>query len=85
MAGNTPSNAELAQQITALTIIVTNLANAIAINQAPPAAAAAPPAANMVFTTSPSVAAVKELIDYTTKHGANLYKQGIKALGPPSA
>jgi hypothetical protein len=29
------------------------------------------------------VAAVKELINYTTKHGANLYEQGIKALGTP--
>jgi hypothetical protein len=50
MAGNAPSNAELAQQITALTAIVTNLINAIAINQAPPAAAA-PPAANVAFAT----------------------------------
>jgi len=38
MAGNAPSNAELAQQIAALTAVVTNLANAIAGNQAPPAA-----------------------------------------------
>jgi hypothetical protein len=81
MAGNAPSNAELAQQIAALTAIVTNLANAIA-NQAPPAAAA-PPAANVAFATSPGVAAVEELIDYTTKHGASLYEQGTKALGTP--
>ena len=82
MAGNTPSNAELAQQITALTVIVTNLANAIAINQAPPAAAV-PPAAAILFATSPRVATVKELIDYTTKHGANLCEQGTKAPGTP--
>ena len=79
MAGNTPSNAKLAQQITALTVIVTNLANAIAINQAPPAAAV-PPTAAILFATSPGVATVEELIDYTT---ANLCKQGTKALGTP--
>jgi hypothetical protein len=82
MAGNAPSNAELAQQIAALTAIVTNLANAIATNQAPPAAAA-PPAATITFATSPGVAAVEELIDYTTKHGASLYEQGTKSLGTP--
>ena len=82
MAGNTPSNAELAQQIAALTAIVTNLANAIAGNQAPPAASA-PPAAAVSFATSPGVAAVEELIDYTAKHGASLYEQGTKALGTP--
>ena len=82
MAGNAPSNAELAQQIAALTAIVTNLANAIAGNQAPPAAAA-PPAVAVSFATSPGVAAVEELIDYTTKHSASLYEQGTKALGTP--
>jgi hypothetical protein len=29
------------------------------------------------------MAAVEELVDYTTKHGANLYEQGTKALGTP--
>ena len=82
MAGNTPSNAKLSQQITALTTIVTNLANAVAVNQAAPAAAA-PPAATITLATSPGVAAVEEFIDYTTKHGASLYKQGTKALGTP--
>ncbi len=81
MAGNAPSNAELAQQIAALTAVVTNLANAIA-NQAP-APAVAPPAAAVTFATSPGVAAIEELIDYTTKHGASLYEQGTKALGTP--
>jgi len=66
MAGNAPSKAELAQQIAALTAVVTNLANAIAGNQAPSAAAAAPQAAAISFATSPGVAAVEELIDYTT-------------------
>ncbi len=37
MAGNSPSNAKLAQQIATLTAVMTNLANAIAGNQAPPA------------------------------------------------
>ena len=27
--------------------------------------------------------AINKLINYTTKHGANLYKQGTKALGTP--
>eukprot|EP00804_Cyclotella_cryptica_P000308 CCRYP_010230-RA/>CCRYP_010230-RA protein AED:0.47 eAED:0.47 QI:0/-1/0/1/-1/1/1/0/170 len=82
MAGNAPTNAELAEQIAALTAVVANLANAIAGNQAPPAAAA-PPVTTVAFATSPGVAAVEELIDYTTKHGANLYEQGTKALGTP--
>ena len=81
MAGNAPSNAELTQQIAALTAVVTNLANAMA-NQAP-AAAVAPPAAAVAFATSPGVAAIEELIDYTTKHGASLYEQGTKSLGTP--
>lgn len=81
--GNAPSNAKLAQQIDALTAVVTNLTNAIACNQAPPAAVAAPPVAAISFATSPGEAAVEELIDYTTKHGASLYKQGRKALGIP--
>jgi flagellar hook-associated protein FlgK len=81
MAGNAPSNAELAQQIAALTAVVTNLANAIATQA--PAPAVAPPAAAVSFATSPGVAAIEELIDYTTKHGASLYEQGTKALGTP--
>ena len=62
---------------------MTNLANAIAGNQAHPAAAAAPRAAAISFATSPGVATVEELIDYTTKHGVSLYGQGTKALGMP--
>jgi hypothetical protein len=58
------SNVALAQQIALLTNVVTNMANAITINQAPPAATA-PPAAVVAFATSPGVAAVEELIDYT--------------------
>jgi len=82
MPGTTPSNAEVAQQIAALATIVINLANAIAINQAPPAATI-PPSAAILFATSPGVAAVEELIDYTTKQGASLYERGTKALGTP--
>ena len=76
MAGNAPSNAKLAQQIAALTAVVTHLANAIAGNQAPPVAAAAPQAAAISFATSSGVAAVEELINYTMKHCASLHKQG---------
>jgi hypothetical protein len=61
--------------------VVTNLANTIT-SQAP-AATAAPPTAAVAFATSPGVAAIEELIDYTTKHGASLYEQGTKALGMP--
>ena len=82
MAGNAPSNAELAQQLQALTAIVTNLANAIAGNQ-PPQAAAAPHAVS--FATSPGVAAVEELIDYTTKHGQIFTGKEQKLLELPSA
>ena len=82
MASNDPSNAELTQQITALTTIVTNSANAIAINQAPPAAAAPLPT-TIAFATAPGMAATKELIDYTMHHGSSLYRQVTKALGTP--
>ena len=57
---------------------MTNLANSIAINQAPPAAAALSTAI-VAFATSPGMAAVEELINYIIKHGASLYKQGTKA------
>ena len=82
MAGNTHSNAELAQQIQALTTIVTNLANAIsavAQHAAPPATAPAV----VGFATSPGLVAVEELIDYTINHGVSLHKQGTKALETP--
>ena len=52
-------------------------------NQAQPAVAAVPQVAPVAFATSPGVAAVKELIDYTSKHSFNLYEQGIKSLGTP--
>ena len=78
MAGNTPLNTELAQQLQALTTIVINLANTITGNQ-PPSLAAAPTA--FAFITSSGVAALEELINYVTKHGTNLYEQGTKALG----
>lgn len=59
MRGNTLSNAEQEQQIAVLTTKVAKLANAIAINQAPPAAAT-PPTATVAFATSPVMAAVEE-------------------------
>ena len=62
MASNVPSCAELTQQLQAPTAIVTNLANTIAKNQLPPAAAAPP---TVAFATSPSVAVLEEPINYT--------------------
>ena len=50
------------------------MANAIVGNQAPSATATVPPAAAISFATSPGMATVEELIDYTTKHGASLYE-----------
>ena len=82
MAGNAPSNAELAQQLQALTTIVTNLADTIAGNQLPLAAKALPAIA---VATSPGIAGLEKLIDYTTKHGANLYDKEQKLLELPSA
>jgi hypothetical protein len=60
---------------------MTNVANAIAINQVLPAAEV-PPAASVAFATYPGMAAVKELIDYTIMR-ASLYEQGTRALGTP--
>ena len=58
--------------------------NAIANNHALPAdAVSAPPVATISSATSPGVAAVEELIDYTPKHGASPYKQGAMALRAP--
>jgi hypothetical protein len=37
----------------------------------------------VAFATLPGLAAVKELIDYTTKHTASLCKQGTISLGMP--
>ena len=87
MAGKAPANTELAQQIATFTTVVTNLANAIAGSQTPPAAATAPLAATESFATSPGMAVVEEFIDYTTKQGASLYEQVTKSLRtePPSA
>ena len=75
MAGNAPSSA-------ALTNIVTSLANAIAGNQAS-LGCAARQTAPIAFATPRGISAVKDHIDYTTKHGASHYKQGMKALGTP--
>lgn len=63
---------------------MTNLTDAIAVNQGLPDGAA-PQAAAILFATSPGVAAVEELIDYMTKHGVSLYEEETKALGTPSS
>ena len=77
MAGNAPTNTKLAQQIANLAA----LANAMNASVASPPVVAPAPA--VAFATSPRVAAVEDLIDYTTKHGASLYKQGTEPLGTP--
>ena len=61
---------------------MTNLANAIAGNQAPPGNVV-PQTSPISFATLPSMEAVNEHINYNSKHGASLNKQGAKALGTP--
>ncbi len=83
MTGDTPTNAELRQQIANLTNVVAALANAVTASAAAPQVAA--PAPVVAFATSPGVAVVEDLIDSTTKHGASLYKQRTSLLEPFSA
>ena len=80
MANQAPTNAELAQQIANLTNVVANLAQAIGTGGAAGAGGAGGAPS---FATSPGVADVDQLIDYTTKRGASLYEQGTKALATP--
>ncbi len=82
MASNVPSNAELAQQLQALPTIVTNLASTIAGNQLP-LAAKAPPA--VAVATSPGMAGLEELIDYTTNMVGICMSKKQKLLELPSA
>ncbi len=76
MAGAAPTNAEL------MTIIA-NLQVQIAVLQATaPAAAAAPPAGTVpvVFADMPQMLGADDLINYSTKRGSAILKQGCKAL-----
>jgi hypothetical protein len=76
MAGAAPTNAEL------MTIIA-NLQAQIAVLQATaPAAAAAPPAGTVpvVFADMPQMLGADDLINYSTKRGSAILKQGCKAL-----
>ena len=87
MTINATSNSKLGAHVQALTAVVTNSASTIAIagnqeEESPPVAASLSAAA-VAFETSPKVAAVKELVDYTTKHGASLYEQETKGLRAP--
>jgi hypothetical protein len=76
MAGAAPTNAEL------MTIIA-NLQAQIAVLQATaPAAAAAPPAGTVpvVFADMPQMLGADDLINYSTKRGSAILKQGCKVL-----
>ena len=75
MANQAPTNAELAQQIANLTTVVANLAQAIGAGGTGGAGGAGGAPS---FATSPGVAGVDLLIDYTTKRGVSLYEQGKK-------
>ncbi len=79
MACNAPSNAKVVQKIKLLVAAV--LHSTLAGNQEAPPAAKALFAAAVVFATSPGVAAVKELVNYTTKHGASLYEETVAPFG----
>jgi hypothetical protein len=83
MANQAPNNAELAQQIANLTTVVANLAQAICAGGTGGAGGAGGAGGVPSFATSPGVADVDQLIDYTTKCGASLYEQGTKALATP--
>jgi hypothetical protein len=57
-----------------------------ALQNAAPAAQAAPPAATtqVVFADTPQTLGAKDLIDYSTKRGSDIYKQGIAPLDDKS-
>ena len=83
MAGNPPSNTKLSQQIEALIIVITNLANTIAANQAPPTAAA-PQAASGTLATLPGLRQqAKNSLTTQQNTQPALYKQGTNSLRMP--
>jgi hypothetical protein len=65
-----------------MAIITTLQAKIVALQNAAPAAAAAPPAgaATMVFADTPQTLGANDLIDYSTKQGSTIFKQGCKPL-----
>ncbi len=76
MAAPAPSTAKL------MAIITTLQAKIVALQNKAPAAAAAPPAgaATVVFANTPQTLGANDLIDYLTKRGSTIFKQGCKPL-----
>jgi hypothetical protein len=76
MAAPAPTTAKL------MAIITTIQVQIVALQNAAPAAAAAPPAgaATVVFADMPQTLGANDLIDYLTKQGSTMFKQGCKPL-----
>jgi hypothetical protein len=76
MAGPTPTTAKL------MAIITTPQVQIVALQNAAPAAAAAPPAgaATVVFANTPQTLGADDMINYLTKRGSTILKQGCKPL-----
>jgi hypothetical protein len=76
MATPTPTTAEL------MAIITTLQAKIVALQNAALTAAAVPPAgaATVVFANTPQTLGANDLIDYLTKRGSTIFKQGCKPL-----
>jgi hypothetical protein len=74
MAAPAPTTAEL------MAITTTLQAQTVALQNAAPAATAAPPAgaATVVFADMPQTLGTNDLIDYLTKQGSTIFKQGCK-------
>jgi hypothetical protein len=76
MAAPAPTTAKL------MALITTVQAQIVALQNMAPAAAAAPPAgaATVVFADTPQTLGANDLIDYSTKRGTTIFKQGCKPL-----
>jgi hypothetical protein len=76
MADPTPTTAKL------MAIINTLQAQIVALQNVAPAATAAPPAgaATVVFADMPQMLGTADLINYLTKQGSTIFKQGCKPL-----
>jgi hypothetical protein len=76
MAAPAPTSAKL------MAIITTLQAQIVALQNVAPAAAVAPPAgaATVVFADMPQMLGANDLINYLTKQGSTIFKQGCKPL-----